>query len=82
MARYSVATTKDKLSSLIDKALAGEEVIITRHGTATVELKPVSRQSLPNKRGWAWYQAKLDLLPDAEISGKPLMEQIKDEYRF
>lgn len=38
MARYSVATTKDKLSSLIDKALAGEEVIITRHGKDTVRL--------------------------------------------
>ncbi len=32
MARYSVATTKDNLSSLIDKALAGEEVIITNRG--------------------------------------------------
>lgn len=38
MARYSIATTKDKLSSLIDKALAGEEVVITRHGKDTVRL--------------------------------------------
>lgn len=41
MPSYSVATTKDNLSSLIDKALAGEEVIITRHGKATVEIKVV-----------------------------------------
>ena len=40
MANYSVATTKDKLSSLIDKALAGEEVIITRHGKPTIRLAP------------------------------------------
>lgn len=38
MPHYSVATTKDKLSSLIDKALAGEEVVITRHGKPTVRL--------------------------------------------
>jgi antitoxin (DNA-binding transcriptional repressor) of toxin-antitoxin stability system len=43
MARYSVATTKDNLSSLIDKALAGEEVIITRHGKPTVEMIAVNQ---------------------------------------
>jgi prevent-host-death family protein len=41
MARYSVATTKNNLSSLIDKALAGEEVVITRHGKPTVAMTPV-----------------------------------------
>lgn len=38
MGHYSVATTKDQLSSLIDKALAGEEVVITRHGVPTVAM--------------------------------------------
>ena len=42
MPRYSVATSKDRLSSLIDKALAGEEVIITRRGKPVVELRTVS----------------------------------------
>jgi prevent-host-death family protein len=42
MVRYSVATTKNNLSSLIDKALAGEEVVITRHGKPTVAMRPVS----------------------------------------
>jgi antitoxin (DNA-binding transcriptional repressor) of toxin-antitoxin stability system len=46
MARYSVATTKDNLSSLIDKALAGEEVIITRHGKPTVEINAVKGAKL------------------------------------
>ncbi len=41
MAHYSVAVTRDKLSSLIDKALAGEEVVITRHGKPTVALHSV-----------------------------------------
>lgn len=42
MPHYSVATTKDKLSSLIDKALAGEEVIVTRRGEPTVEFRAIS----------------------------------------
>ena len=42
MASYSVATTRDNLSSLIDKAMAGEEVVITRHGKPTVFLNSVA----------------------------------------
>jgi prevent-host-death family protein len=41
MAHYSVAKTRDNLSSLIDKALAGEEVVITRHGKPAVALSIV-----------------------------------------
>ena len=36
---YSVADAKNRLPSLIDKALAGEEVIITRRGKPVVELR-------------------------------------------
>lgn len=82
MANYSVATTKDNLSSLIDKALAGEEVVITRHGKPTVELRVVAGNANSVPRGWDYYQAKLDVLPTVVNAGRPLMEQIKDEYRF
>ena len=47
MARYSVATTKDKLSSLIDKALAGEEVVITRHGKPVITMHAVYGAGTP-----------------------------------
>ncbi len=40
MSRYSVAAAKAGLPRLIDQAMAGEEVIITRHGKPTVELRP------------------------------------------
>jgi prevent-host-death family protein len=40
MSVYSVAQAKDHLSKLIDEALAGEEVTITRHGKPVVELRP------------------------------------------
>jgi prevent-host-death family protein len=40
MAVYSTAQAKDHLSRLIDEALAGEAVTITRHGKPVVELRP------------------------------------------
>ena len=43
MSTHSVADAKNKLSELIDRALKGEDVVITRHGTAVVELRPVSK---------------------------------------
>lgn len=45
MANYSVATTKDRLSSLIEKALAGEEVIITNRGKPAARIVPADRMS-------------------------------------
>lgn len=40
MSSYSVAHAKEQLSKLIDEALAGESVVITRHGKPVVELRP------------------------------------------
>ena len=40
MTAYSVADAKNSLPKLIDRALQGEEVVITRHGKPVVELRP------------------------------------------
>ena len=37
---YSVADAKAGLPRLIDRAMAGEEVIITRHGAPVAEIRP------------------------------------------
>ena len=59
MAQYSVAETRNNLSRLIDKARAGEEVIITRHGkpAAAISLVPaaggeVSEAEMVKRREW------------------------------
>ncbi len=44
MGRHSVVEAKNQLSDLIDRALRGEDVVITRHGQPVVELKPVRKQ--------------------------------------
>jgi len=41
MSNHSIAEAKNKLSELIDRALDGEGVVITRHGRPVVELRPV-----------------------------------------
>lgn len=41
MSTHSVADAKNHLPKLIDRALAGESVVITRHGQPVVELKPI-----------------------------------------
>jgi prevent-host-death family protein len=49
MPSYSVASTKDNLSSLIDKAQAGEEVIITRRGKPAAKIVPATVPKKPCK---------------------------------
>jgi prevent-host-death family protein len=39
MASYSVAQAKNQLPSLIDKAIGGEDVVITRHGKPVAEIR-------------------------------------------
>jgi antitoxin (DNA-binding transcriptional repressor) of toxin-antitoxin stability system len=41
MPTYSVSEAKNQLSRLIDLAVKGEEVIITRHGQPAVELRAI-----------------------------------------
>jgi prevent-host-death family protein len=47
MGKHSVVDAKNNLSELIDRALKGEDVVITRHGQPVVELKPVPRPAKP-----------------------------------
>ena len=47
MSKHSVADAKNNLSDLIDRALDGEGVIITRHGRPVVELRPIPPAAKP-----------------------------------
>jgi prevent-host-death family protein len=47
MGRHSVVEAKNQLSELIDRALRGEGVIITRHGRPVVELRPIPPTAEP-----------------------------------
>lgn len=47
MRTTNVAEAKTNLSKLIDAALAGEEVVISRHGKPLVQLTPFRRDTSP-----------------------------------
>ena len=47
MGTHSVAEAKNRLPELIDRALKGEGVIITRHGRPIVELKAIPEPARP-----------------------------------
>ena len=80
MASYSVATTKDQLSRLIDLALAGERVVITRHGKPTVEMKVVTTAPEPSRADI--YQEIEVLRAALPVSPEPaadLIRRLRDE---
>ncbi|HEY5299370.1 MAG TPA: type II toxin-antitoxin system prevent-host-death family antitoxin [Acetobacteraceae bacterium] len=80
MSTYSVADAKNHLPSLIDKALAGEEVVITRHGKPVVELRtataPPERMSAASLEALrAWRKAH----KPSPISSVELLRQLYEE---
>jgi prevent-host-death family protein len=59
MSEHSVVEARNQLSSLIDKALAGETVVITRHGTPVVEITPLRKAVAPMSReSIAWLRQR------------------------
>lgn len=59
MTTHSVAEAKNQLSDLIERALAGEGVIITRHGRPVVEIRPVQPPAQPvSPGGLDWLAAR------------------------
>lgn len=45
MTKVNIHEAKTQLSQLVDRALAGEEVIVARHGRALVRLVPIESQA-------------------------------------
>jgi prevent-host-death family protein len=79
MASYSVAEAKNRLPSLIDKALDGEEVVITRHGKVVAELR--SRKQLSHEEREALYDrmAASAATRPVSVSAVELLHQMHEE---
>lgn len=80
MTTYSVADAKNGLPRLIDRALEGEEVIISRHGKAVAELRPVGRE---DQRGstasYMWLKARRLKRKGVGLTSVELLDQLYDE---
>ncbi|HPA37480.1 MAG TPA: type II toxin-antitoxin system Phd/YefM family antitoxin [Phenylobacterium sp.] len=72
MSHHSVVEAKNNLSDLIERALRGEPVVITRHGKPVVELKAVE------PKGRAVTQADMEWLDARRIKPRAGSESIVD----
>jgi prevent-host-death family protein len=86
---YSVADAKNQLPKLIDRALAGEEVVITRRGKPVVELRPTADPpSQPkSKKEWhEWLFERTRARPKVGLTSVQLLdllyEEDEDEHLF
>jgi prevent-host-death family protein len=80
MSTYSVAEAKNKLSALIKRAVAGEDVVITSHGQPVVELKPVKRQpKRMTEADFKWLEEHRARLTPIKIDAGTFVRQMRDE---
>jgi prevent-host-death family protein len=80
MSTYSVAEAKNQLSELIDRALKGEGVVITRHGRPVVELKPMEEPARPvSTADLDWLASHRVGHTTAPEDAGALMERMRDE---
>jgi antitoxin (DNA-binding transcriptional repressor) of toxin-antitoxin stability system len=79
MSHHSVADAKNHLSELINRSLAGETVVITRHGHPVVELKaiqPAGQRVTRDDLDWLAAQI-VDASPT--IDAGTLVSEMRDE---
>lgn len=86
MTQYTLAQAEMRLSELMDRALNGEGVVITR-GKASVELKAVPADKTPKrpKRRWTreeeleWLRGVRAQLTPAKTDAVTLVRQMREE---
>jgi len=80
MSTHSVAEAKNKLSKLIDRALKGEGVVITRRGEPVVELKPVRPVPGPiTQADIEWLRARRVGRTPAKTDAGTLIREMRDD---
>ncbi len=80
MSTHSVAEAKNQLSKLIDRALKGEGIVITRRSEPVVELKPVRPVPGPiTEADIEWLRARLIGRAPAKTDAGTLIREMRDE---
>ena len=85
MSIHTIADARDHLSDLIDRALEGEAVVITRDGQPVAEIRPVvAARPATQPRRWsakeaiAWIEANRVRLK-GDVDPVALVRQMRDE---
>lgn len=63
---------KTSLSRLVERALAGEDIVIARNGKPLVKLVPVQQERKPRVPGR--YKGKISIGPDFEFTDEEIAE--------
>jgi prevent-host-death family protein len=75
-----VAEAKNRLPELVDRALKGEGVVITRHGRPVVELKPIPPPARPvSPADLDWVAARRIKLRGVEKNADEFVSAMRDE---
>jgi len=81
MSTYSIAQAKDQLSKLVDEALNGEQVTITRHGKPVVELRPtVPVGGRTTKENIDWLRKCRESLPSFDGDTVAEIRAMRDDF--
>ncbi len=77
---YSIAKAKDNLSKLVDEAVAGEEVAITRHGKVVAYVHPAVERPIrqPPHELVAEIMARARKRPRLEEPGVDIIRRMRD----
>lgn len=83
MSRYSVAEARNNLSNLIDRAIKGDDVVITRHGQPVVELRRIAaRGRSMTDEDMNWLRARRVGRKRPKMNAAQLVSQMRDaEWR-
>lgn len=86
MGKHSIAEAEGRLAELIDRALEGEEVVITRDGAAVAEIRPVEQPETKQPAPGPMTEETLDWLRErragrkmSRIDAGTLLSQMRDE---
>jgi prevent-host-death family protein len=80
MSTHSVAEAKNRLPELIDRALKGEEVVITRHGRPVAELRPIPTPARPvSAEALDWLAARRVKTRGVTEDAGVLVSRMRDE---
>jgi prevent-host-death family protein len=83
MSTHGVAEAKTQLSKLINRALRGEPVVISRRGQPVIELKPVAAVPPKPRRvteaDLEWLRAHRAQLPPSKVDAGTFVSQMRDE---
>ena len=77
MSTYSVVDAKNGLPGLIDRALAGEDVVITRHGKPVAELRALAAPAAsPGPATYAWLRERRKARPGVAVGSVDLLREV------